>query len=261
MDKYPFRLLNTGFHDCYYNMGLDEALLESVAAGSSPPALRLYGWSPPAVSVGYFQGLTEEVDLQAVQRFGFDVVRRISGGGAVLHKSELTYSLIMKTNHPLAGKQLEDSYRTLCGGLIAGLGILGVEAVFSGINDILAAEPSGAPGKKISGNAQTRRMGCLLQHGTILLDNDVDIMFEVLKVPAEKIKGKLIDEVKERVTSLRSILGRDVSFEEAAAAFARGFGETLGLEYERAEVLPEEERRARELAREKFSAREWLFKK
>jgi lipoate-protein ligase A len=260
MDKHRFRLLDTAFHNGYYNMGLDEALLESVAAGSLP-VLRLYGWSPPAVSVGYFQGLAEEVDLEASKRFGFDLVRRISGGGAVLHKSELTYSIIMKTDHPLAGKELKDSYRTLCGGLIGGLAVLGVEAVFSGINDILVAEPSGAGGKKISGNAQTRRMGCLLQHGTVLLDNDVDIMFEVLKVPAEKIKGKLISEVRERVTSLRSVLGREVPFEEAAAAFGRGFEEKLGLDYERADVLPEEDRRALVLAREKFSSGEWLFKK
>ncbi|MDR2663522.1 MAG: lipoate--protein ligase family protein [Treponema sp.] len=263
MDKHRFRLLATAFHDGYYNMGLDEALLESVASGSSPPVLRLYGWSPPAVSVGYFQGLTEEVDLDSAKRFGFDLVRRISGGGAVLHKSELTYSIIMKTDHPLAGKELEDSYRTLCGGLIGGLGILGVESVFSGINDILVPSPApeSSGGKKISGNAQTRRMGCLLQHGTILLDNDVEVMFEVLKVPAEKIKGKLIGEVRERVTSLRDVLGREVPFEEAAAAFARGFEEKLGLEYERTGLFPEEDRRALELAREKFSSREWLFKK
>ncbi|MDR1307320.1 MAG: lipoate--protein ligase family protein [Treponema sp.] len=259
MDKHRFRLLTTAFHNGYYNMGLDEALLESAASGS-PPVLRLYGWSPPAVSVGYFQGLTEEVDLDSAKRFGFDVVRRISGGGAVLHRSELTYSVIMKTDHPLAGKELEDSYRTLCAGLIGGLEVLGVEAVFSGINDILVPDSSGG-GKKISGNAQTRRRGCLLQHGTVLLDNDVDIMFEVLKVPAEKIKGKLIGEVRERVTSLRAVLGREIPFEEAAAAFARGFEEKLGLEYERTEPLPEEDRRALELAGEKFSSREWLFRK
>jgi lipoate-protein ligase A len=240
-------------------MGLDEALLEAVAAGSGPesrcPVLRFYGWSPPAVSVGYFQGLTEEVDLDACKRFGFDVVRRISGGGAVLHRSELTYSIIMKLDHPLAGKTPDESYRILCEGLVGGLALLGIEGVFSGINDILAG------GKKISGNAQTRRRGCLLQHGTILLDNDVDVMFDVLKVPAEKIKGKLINEVKERVCSLHALLGRVLLFEEAVTAFARGFEERLDLVYEKGEVLTAEEKRARELGETKFSAKEWLFKK
>ena len=248
------RLLSTGFHNCYYNMGLDEALLESVSAGGLP-ALRFYGWNPPAVSVGYFQGLTEEVDLGAAKRFGFDVVRRISGGGAVLHRSELTYSIIMGMEHPLAAKDLGESYRILCRGLIRGFELLGIETIFSGINDILAE------GKKISGNAQTRRMNCLLQHGTILLDNDIETMFEVLKVPEEKIKGKLIGEVKERVTSVRSVLGRIVNFEEAEAAFARGFAEAHVLDCKQAEISPAEDSRARELAETKFSAKEWLYKR
>ncbi|GHV85729.1 octanoyltransferase LipM [Spirochaetia bacterium] len=265
--KHSFRLLCTGFHNCYYNMGLDEALLESVAGRSSAPVssgpvssgpvLRFYGWNPPAVSVGYFQGLTEEVDLEAAKSFGFDTVRRISGGGAVLHKSELTYSIIMDLDHPLAGKDIGESYHILCEGLIRGFKLLGIDAVFSGINDILTG------GKKISGNAQTRRMNCLLQHGTVLLDNDVDTMFEVLKVPEEKIKGKLISEVKERVTSLKAVLGRVVPFEEAEAAFISGFTEALDLDCTegKTEPTPEEDKRARELADTKFSAREWLFKK
>jgi lipoate-protein ligase A len=252
---YPFRLLNTGFHDCYYNMGLDEALLESVSAGRSGPALRLYGWDPPAVSVGYFQGLTEEVDLEACERFGFDVVRRISGGGAVLHKSELTYSIIIPQEHPLIPGDLRESYRALGAGIVNGLERLGAEPGFSGINDIVVG------GRKLSGNAQTRRLGCLLQHGTVLLDNDVDVMFEVLKVPPEKTRGALIREVKDRVTSLRAVLGRALSFEEAASAFAQGFTAALNLCYEGDALLPQEEARARELAAEKFSQREWLFKR
>jgi lipoate-protein ligase A len=249
-----FTLIKSGFHDCYYNMGLDEALLESVATGADP-VLRFYGWNPPAVSIGYFQGLNEEVDVEACKRQGFDIVRRISGGGAVLHKSELTYSIIMKKDHPLAGDDLGKSYRTLCAGIIEGLKALGVESVFSGINDILVN------GKKVSGNAQTRRLGCILQHGTVLLDNDIETMFEVLKVPAEKLKGKLIEEVKERVTNLRTILGNAVPFDEAIEAFAAGFAKAMGLDYKAAEPGASEERRARELAAEKFSTHDWLYKR
>jgi lipoate-protein ligase A len=241
-------------------MGLDEALLES-AAGGSGPILRFYGWNPPAVSVGYFQGLAEEVDLDACKRFGFDVVRRISGGGAVLHKSELTYSVILPLDHPLVGDDLRDSYRVLSGGIIAGLRSLGIDAHFAGINDIAASVPGGEVPRKVSGNAQTRRLGCLLQHGTVLLDNDVEVMFEVLRVPREKTRGTLIEEVKDRVTSLRSLLGREVPFEEAAAVFSSGFAGALHLEYDGTEVSPREEKRARELGKEKFSAGEWLFKR
>jgi lipoate-protein ligase A len=243
-------------------MALDEALLESTAGGSLP-ALRLYGWEPPAVSVGYFQGLAEEVDIDACRRLGFDLVRRISGGGAVLHKSELTYSMAMPLNHPLAGADLNDSYRILCTGLVEALRLLGLSAFFSGINDILAVRQGGAAaeGRKVSGNAQTRRLGCLLQHGTVLLDNDTGIMFEVLKVPREKIKGKLIGKASERVTTLRDLLGRSVSFEEAAAAVSAGFQNALDLEYRAEAPSPREEARAAALARSRFSTRKWIYKR
>jgi lipoate-protein ligase A len=240
-------------------MALDEILLESAAEGG-PPALRFFGWNPPAVSVGYFQGLREEVDTEACRRRGFDLVRRISGGGAVLHKSELTYSIVMSLDHPLAKSDLGESYRLLCGGLLEGLKRLGVDAVFSGINDILAG------GKKVSGNAQTRRAGCLLQHGTVILDNDVDVMFEVLRVPEEKIKGKLIEEVKERVTSMKALLGTELSFDAAAAAFTEGFKTALDLEFgafdeKSFSVLAEEDQKARSLADEKFSSEPWIYKR
>ena len=261
MNNFSFRLLSTGFHDCYYNMGLDEALLES-AAGCLPgsgsagePVLRFYGWNPPAVSIGYFQNLDEEVDVRAAERYGFGLIRRISGGGAVIHRSELTYSIIVGLDHPLAGEDLNESYQILCAGLIRGLGILGIQSVFSGTNDILTG------GKKVSGNAQTRRMNCLLQHGTVLLDSDADIMFEVLKAPKEKNKGKLMEEIKGRLGSLRSILGREISFEEAENVFARGFAEALGLSLKKSEINPAEEQRALLLARTKFKTDEWLYKK
>ncbi|MCL1815832.1 MAG: lipoate--protein ligase family protein [Treponema sp.] len=254
MNSHSFRLLSTGFHDGFYNMGLDEALLES-AAGGELPVLRFYGWDPPAVSIGYFQNLEEEVDLEAAKRFGFDLVRRISGGGAVLHRSELTYSIILSMDHPLAGKNLGESYVVLCQGLIRGLAVLGMEAVFSGTNDILVG------GKKISGNAQTRSGGFLLQHGTILLDNDVDTMFDVLKTPKDKNRGKLIGEVKGRVTSLRSVLGRIIPFEEVEKALVRGFEEALGMIFTKMEISPAEDSRARELEKTKFSTREWLCKR
>ncbi|MDR2184378.1 MAG: lipoate--protein ligase family protein [Treponema sp.] len=252
MDRYPFRLLQTGFRNGFYNMGLDEAILQKSAEGGSPPTLRLYGWEPAAVSVGYFQGLEEEVDLEACALRGIDVVRRISGGGAVFHKAELTYSLIMPVSHPLAGAAVQGSYERFCAGIVRALALLGVEARFAPVNDILAG------GRKISGNAQTRRMGCVLQHGTILLDLDLDLMFRLLRVPPEKTRGRLIAGVKNRVTSLRA-LRPAVSFDEAASALAEGFGEVLSLDFVREEApTPEEEAAALDLAANKFGSRDWL---
>jgi lipoate-protein ligase A len=236
-------------------MGLDEALLQKSAEGGVLPALRLYGWEPAAVSVGYFQGLEEEVDLEACARRGIDVVRRISGGGAVFHKAELTYSLIMPVSHPLAGAAVQGSYERFCAGIVRALDLLGVEARFAPVNDILAG------GRKISGNAQTRRMGCVLQHGTILLDLDLDLMFKLLKVPSEKMRGRLVADVKNRVTSLGA-LRPAVSFDEAAAALAGGFREVLSLDFvSEGAPSPEEEAAAQDLAANKFGSRDWLYRR
>ncbi|MHB9292301.1 lipoate--protein ligase family protein [Hollandina sp. SP2] len=250
---FPFRLINTGFHDGFYNMGLDEALLEGVAQGRSLPVLRLYTWKPPAVSIGYFQGLTEEVDLESCTRHGVDVVRRISGGGAVFHHEELTYSIIMPLGHPLAGETIQGSYQSICPGIIQGLALLGVSSRFSGINDILVED------RKISGHAQTRRMGCVLQHGTLLLASDVDLMFELLLVPQEKLTDTGIQDVKDRVTSLKALLGRDIAYTEVAPAIAEGFRRGLSLDFIPTPLQTAEEARARELAIGKFADPQWLY--
>ena len=233
------------------NMGIDEAVLAAVSRGESPPTLRLYRWSPPCVTVGYFQGLEAEVDLEACRAGGVDTVRRLTGGGAVFHESEITYSLVLPLAHELAPDGILDSYRLICAGIVRGLGILGVESAFEPINDILSG------GKKISGNAQTRRQGCLLQHGTVLLDLDVERMFTLLKVPAEKLKGKLIEDVKSRVTSLRMLLGREIPYEEAAAALRRGFAEAWGATLEDAPLTAAEAAEARRCAVERFSTPGW----
>lgn len=233
------------------NMGVDEAILDSVSRGESLPALRLYSWSPPCVTVGYFQSLEDEVDLAACRAAGVDAVRRLTGGGAVFHQSEVTYSIVLPLGHELAPDDILESYRLICAGLVKGLSLLGADASFEPVNDIAAG------GRKISGNAQTRRRGCLLQHGTVLLDLNPELMFSLLKVPAEKSKGRLIEAVRARVTSLRSLLGREVKFDEAAAALLKGFAEAWGADLERAPLSSAEAAAARAHATERFSSASW----
>src|ERR687893_3147276 len=183
------RTLETGYNTAALNMAIDEALMENV---DEVPILRIYRWCPTAVSIGYFQSMKEEVDLEKCSEMGVDVVRRLTGGGAVLHEFELTYSFITK-EYP---QNVMESYRWICEAIVMSINRLGFDASFVPLNDIVIA------GKKVSGNAQTRRNGILLQHGTLLLDVDVNKMFCVLKVPSEKLRDKLIKDVKERVTSL-----------------------------------------------------------
>lgn len=252
---HAFRLLDTYAEKASYNMGLDEAILESVSSGRELPTLRLYAWEPAAISIGYFQGLYEEVDIDACHARGVDIVRRITGGGAVFHQAEVTYSIIIPETHPLAPKSIMASYANICAGIVEGLGIMGIDAQFAPINDIVSG------GKKVSGNAQTRKRGCLLQHGTIILDVDVDLMFELLKVPQEKARGRLIQDVKARVTSLSAILGRPVGYAEAGLALAEGFGRALDLDYTVAHPSDVEIARAREIAAEKFADPEWTSRR
>lgn len=250
-----FRYLETGLNDATYNMGLDEAVLESVASGASRPTLRLYAWSPQAVSIGYFQGVRDEVNLERCAELGIDVVRRLTGGGAVFHADELTYSIVVPEGHPLVGGKLIDSYSSICSGVIAGMAGLGVRAQFVPLNDICVGE------KKVSGNAQTRRHGCVLQHGTIILGLDPDTMFSVLMVPAEKSKGRLIADVKARVASLSELTGRTILYDEALQALVEGFESILGPLGDPEKPSEAEEARARTLAMDRFSSQAWIFKR
>jgi lipoate-protein ligase A len=253
--SHAFRLLETGENSAFFNMGLDEAILESVSTGESLPTLRFYAWRPKAISIGYFQGINDEVDSDACSRSGVDIVRRITGGGAVFHDMELTYSIVFPESHALASASILESYRLLCRGVIEGLAGLGVDSEFAPINDILSR------GRKVSGNAQTRKMKCILQHGTVLLGVDVETMFGLLKVPKEKSLGKLIEEVKSRVTSISDILGRETGYAEALPAMIKGFSTALDLDLTPGRPSAVETARANELAETKFSAREWIYRR
>lgn len=255
-----FRLLTTGFRSAAENMAIDEAVLESIASGSCGPALRFYGWKPPAISIGYFQSLEEEVDLAACSSHGVDFVRRITGGGAVLHEFEITYSIHIPESLNLVPSGILESYGKICGGILKGLAQLGLAPQFVPLNDIILVV-NGAP-KKISGNAQTRKRGVILQHGTILLKVDVDKMFSLLKVPNEKLKGKLIEDVKQRVSSLSAALNREVTFDEALEVLKKGFSEEFsGAEFTPSELSAQELARAGELVKEKYGNGGWNKKR
>ena len=242
-------------------MAIDEALIENVASGASKPTLRLYGWKPAAVSIGYFQSLIEEIDVEACKRMSIDIVRRMTGGGAVFHDTEITYSIHIPEKSGLVPKGILESYRAVSEGVLEGLANLGVTGQFVPLNDIVAPYtlPSGEVQlRKISGNAQTRKQGVIVQHGTILLSVDVEKMFSILKVPDEKMKGKLIADIKQRVAGLDQILGRSVSFDEAEKAFIEGFKKAFpGEDFAADELSTTELERAHVLAHEKYGTSGW----
>jgi len=243
-----FRLINDGWRDAYENMAIDEAILIG-----GTPTLRFYKWRPSAISIGYFQSMEEEVNLKECEKQNIDVVRRITGGGAVYHDSngEITYSFVCPQE--MLPKKIMDIYSLICSSLALGLRYIGLDAEHRGINDIVVN------GKKISGSAMTRKYGNVLQHGTLLLRVDVKKMFSLLKVGKEKISDKEIKNVEERVTSVEKE-GGVLDEEEIKRALMVGFEEKMHLRFYEGEITQEEISEAKKL-REKYESREWNFKR
>jgi len=249
-----WRILPLRVDDAFMSMAIDEALLKLNSEGRSPNTLRFWRWSPSAVSLGCFQSVEREVNLDVAKEYGVDVVRRITGGGAVFHDQdgELTYSVVCgQDDLPL---DIIESYKLICGGLVRGFQKLGLQAEFRLMNDVQVG------GKKISGSAQTRRWGSVLQHGTVLISPDIRKMFELLKVSHEKISDKFITSVFERVTTVERELGRKPSFEEVREAMSEGFGKALGVELVEGDLTSEERALAQNL-RPKYASKKWLRKR
>ena len=240
--------------DAFMSMAIDEVLLKLNAEGKSPNTIRFWRWLPSTVSIGCFQSIEREVDLEVAKRYGVDVVRRITGGGTVFHDhgGELTYSVVCKQGD--VPDDIIESYRLICGGLVQGFDQLGLRAEFNPVNDVLGN------GKKISGSAQTRRWGSVLQHGTMLISPDVRRMFELLKVSPEKISDKFIASVFERVTTIERELERKPSFEEVREAMIKGFGKSLDIELVENKLTNREVKLAQDL-RPKYTSEEWLRKR
>jgi lipoate---protein ligase len=229
------------------NMAVDEVVAEGIRSMDRPPTIRFYGWEPSAISIGQFQALQDEVDINECRRQGVDVVRRRTGGGAVYHDrtGEITYSVIAPEG--LMGQDITASYRQVCGWVMNALIDLGLDPHYAPINDITVA------GKKISGCAQTRRDGVFLQHGTVLYSLDREKMFSLLKVAKEKSTDKAIGAPEERVISVSELT--PVTRAELLASLQRSF--CRWKEWYEQPLSPSEAARAAELVRERYGNPEW----
>jgi lipoate-protein ligase A len=234
-------------------MAIDEAVLKLNAESKSPNTIRFWRWLPSTVSIGCFQNVEREVDLEVAKKYRVEVVRRITGGGAVFHdhEGELTYSVVCRqANVP---DDIIESYKIICGGLVKGFEQLGLRTEFKPVNDIQVNR------KKISGSAQTRRWGSVLQHGTILIDPDIRQMFELLRVSPEKISDKFIASAYERVTTVKRELGWRPSFEELRTAMSDGFASIFSIELVEGKLTGEELELAEKLKLQ-YASEEWLRK-
>jgi lipoate-protein ligase A len=246
---HPWRLVHEGPQDPALHMALDQVLAEEVGAGRRPPTLRVWEWASPAVIIGSFQSLRNEVDAGAAERHGVRVVRRISGGGAMFVEpgNTITYSLYVPGSL-VAGMSFAESYAFLDDWVLGALGELGVKAWYQPLNDITSDQG------KIGGAAQKRlAAGAVLHHVTMAYDIDAAKMLEVLRIGREKLSGKGIASAAKRVDPLRRQTGlpREQIIERMIGHFRGRYGLTADG------VTGPELRAAEKLAAEKFGTRDW----
>ncbi|MFD5657177.1 lipoate--protein ligase family protein [Streptomyces hirsutus] len=251
---YDWQLIHEGPQPPALHMALDEVLTAEVAAGRRPPTLRVWEWGGPAVIIGSFQSLRNEVDPEGAERHGIEVVRRISGGGAMFVEpgNTITYSLSVPESL-VQGLSFQDSYAYLDDWVLGALGDMGIRAWYQPLNDITTDQG------KIAGAAQKRMVGpdggpgAVLHHVTMAYDIDADKMLEVLRIGKEKMSDKGTRSAKKRVDPLRRQTGlpRETVIENMIASFRARYGVSGG------KVTGEELARAQELARTKFTTPQW----
>jgi lipoate-protein ligase A len=247
---YDWQLIHGAAHPPVVQMALDQVLAEEVGAGRRKPTLRIWEWNSPGVVIGSFQSLRNEVDLDNAAKYGFEVVRRISGGGAMFMDagSVITYS-IYAPGDLVHGMSFADSYAFLDEWVITALKSLGIEASYQPLNDITS--PTG----KIGGAAQKRLgNGAVLHHVTMSYDMDGEKMVEVLRIGREKMSDKGTKSAAKRVDPLRSQTGlaRAEIIDRMKATFTGLYGSTPS------EITPAELAAAEELVATKFGTEDWL---
>lgn len=278
MKKEVWRFIDSGNCSPSFNMALDEALLDWHSEGKIPPTIRFYGWNPATLSVGYFQKVEKEIDLDAVKEHNLGFVRRPTGGRGVLHEHELTYSVIVSEEYPDMPKTVTEAYRVISEGILRGFLSLGLEAYFAvpktseereALKSPRSAVCFDAPswyelvveGRKVAGSAQTRQKGVILQHGSILLDLDEDKLFSLFKYPSERVKERMQKAFKEKAVAINEISSKKITIEEAKIAFKKGFEEGLNIELEPYILSEEELDYIQHLAKTRYESVEWNYKR
>lgn len=242
------------------NMAIDESILKSKIDHLVPSTVRFYRWKPSAVSIGRFQEAEKETHMANCRQHGIDIVRRITGGGAVYHDSEdeITYSVIA-SREDLGTEDIADIYAKIYSGLTKALAILGVSADFN------QGSPKACPnltvrGRKISGSAQAHRHGVVLQHGTLLTKVNLERMFTFLRVPWAQTCFQVVRIAENKITSISSEIGRDSSDDEIINALVKGFESGLDIEMKNGRLTPKELESAEDLCNMKYFTDEWTLR-
>ncbi len=264
-----WRLVMDGQLPAAENMARDEAIMLEHSRAAVPPTVRFYGWSPPGLSIGYFQRLQSQVDLDACARLGVDVVRRPTGGRAVLHHREVTYSVIVAAT--LLPGSVEDTYLSISTGLLAGLRQLGIEAVMvppgraaassAACFDAPSSYEIALDGRKLVGSAQVRSGGVILQHGSVLLEFDAAMVASLLRFASPQVRERAARLLESRAVGLNQVSTARFGFGEVAEALAAGLSGCWQLEFEACGVTEQEEALAAALVESKYGSSNWNMKR
>ncbi|RNF41068.1 lipoate--protein ligase family protein [Planococcus salinus] len=277
MNNPEWIFVNSGPCSPSFNMALDEALLIWHNEGLIPPVIRFYQWEPAALSVGYFQKVDKEIDMEAVKKLGLGFVRRPTGGRGVLHEHELTYSIIVSEQYPDMPETVTEAYRVLSGGLLEGFRNLGLDAYFSvpdteekraDLKKPKSAVCFDAPswyelvveGKKVAGSAQTRQKGVILQHGAILIDLDAEKLLSVFRFSTEEAKDRMRKKLLEKAVSINSLRKTPAKVEECITAFKSGFEEALEIDLKPYILSSEQLEFVKSIEQERYAKDEWNFR-
>ncbi|KUP05950.1 octanoyltransferase [Bacillus coahuilensis p1.1.43] len=278
MAKETWRYIDSGNCSPFFNMALDEALLDWHSEGKIPPTIRFYGWNPATLSIGYFQKVEKEINLDRVKELGLGFVRRPTGGRGVLHEHELTYSVIVSEDYPDMPKTVTEAYRVISEGILKGFHYLGLEAYFAvprteeeknSLKNPRSSVCFDAPswyelvveGRKVAGSAQTRQKGVILQHGSILLDLDEDKLFSVFHYPNDRVKERMQRAFKSKAVPINDIAKDTITIEQAKEAFFKGFQEGLSVELKPYTLTEEEVMYVERLADEKYASHDWNYRR
>jgi lipoate-protein ligase A len=254
-----WRLIPLSTNNGFWNMALDEAILRAVIEKESPNTLRFYKWKPSTVSIGRNQSLSAEVNMKVADEKGYNVVRRITGGGAVFHdaQGEITYSIVcpIKFLKQLNAKKVIEQFEIIERGIITGLSLFGLKAE----EGIIHCPALFLDGKKFSGNAQVRKKNHLLQHGTILLEINPERMYSVLKAPNNVSKTRMVKSVYAKCIGIKERF-EDYEEDKFLGFLKEGFENVLKIDMKVGDFTEYELDLAKKLVKEKYKNSKWLKK-
>ncbi|MBO9129686.1 biotin/lipoate A/B protein ligase family protein [Bacillus sp. 165] len=278
MEKEKWCYINSGKCSPAFNMALDECLLNWQSEKKLSPIVRFYEWEVPTLSIGYFQRVEKEINMEEVSKRGFGFVRRPTGGRSVLHDKELTYSVIVSEDHPDMPRTVTEAYRVISEGILEGFKTLGLDAYYAvpktkeereDLKNPRSAVCFDAPswyeivveGRKIAGSAQTRQKGVILQHGSIPLDIDLDTLYDLFLFPNEKVKERMKKMFSSKAVAINELTDRTFTIDQLTEAFKIGFEKGLNVELVPYELTDEQMTEVQTLAKEKYENDEWNYKK